>query len=264
MRKILIAGVAATAFCGAPALAADMAVKAPPPPPAPVYSWTGFYIGANAGGAWSKADVTSTFAPGANANIVALDAADSPSLTGSGFTGGGQAGFNYQAGAVVWGVEADINALRTSGSQVNNANFPIGGVAFTTTNSFSTSWLATVRPRIGVAFDRTLLYATGGLAVTHLNYSTLFTSAAGNFETANLSTTRTGWTVGGGLEYAWSANWSAKIEYLYMNFGNASISAPDFFLGVQDGTITNSVHLTSNLVRAGLNYRFGGPIVAKY
>ncbi len=259
MRNILIGIVAFVALDGTAAIAADIPLKAPATTDA--YSWTGFYLGANAGGAWSSADVTSTINPVLNPPADAiLDAADSPSLRGSGFTGGGQLGFNYQSGFAVWGIEADFDYFRTSGSQTVTSEFPGGGgVSITTVNSFGTNWLATVRPRLGIAFDRTLIYATGGLAVADLSYNTLFTSSASNFEGAAFSKTRAGWTVGGGLEAALAGNWTAKVEYLYMDFGSADVTAPTFFVGFPDGlAITHSVHLTNNLVRAGINYRLGG------
>jgi outer membrane immunogenic protein len=235
-----------------------MAVKALPPPVVAPFTWTGFYIGANAGGAWSRTDVTTILNPLLiPPNDAAIAAADSPRLTGSGFTGGAQAGFNYQMGFAVWGLEADINDFRTSGSKTVNSIYPLGGGPLTASNSFSTSWLATVRPRLGViAFDRGLIYATGGLAVTHFQYNTVFTDTGGDFEAASISTTRAGWTVGGGLEYALRGNWSAKIEYLHLDFGKLSTSGLD--LGVE--TLAHSVSLTSDLVRAGLNYQF--PIAA--
>jgi outer membrane immunogenic protein len=259
MEKLLLAGAVLAVLIPSRAIAADAAARVDRAVAAPVFSWTGFYIGANAGYAWSKADVVTTIFPTpVPANEAAVAAADSPSLTGNGFTGGGQAGFNYQTGVFVWGIEADINYFRTTGSQVTTALFPAGGGLFTTNNSFSTNWMATVRPRLGVAFDRALFYATGGWAVTNASYNTVFTSVAGNFEGATVSTTRSGWTVGGGWEYAFLGNLSAKIEYLYMDFGHLSATASSLFLGVPDGlTFTHDVHLRSNVVRVGLNYKFG-------
>jgi outer membrane immunogenic protein len=269
MKRILMSAAALTALV-APTMAADMAPRPAPapmykaPPPVPVFSWTGCYGGVNAGYAWGKADVVSTISvAGINPNAVA--AAESPSINLSGFTGGAQLGCNYQIGAIVWGIEGDFDYMGLRGSNTTTAIFPGGGGAFTVASSVNTTWLATVRPRVGVAFDRGLIYVTGGLAATNLQYNNTFTSVAGNFETASISTTRTGWTIGAGWEYAFDFNWSAKLEYLYTDFGHASTTGTEFFLGVLDGnTHTHDVRLRSSLLRVGLNYRFGGPVMAKY
>jgi outer membrane immunogenic protein len=250
MKKLLLAGISLTALVAGPATAADLGrpVYRPVVVAAPVYSWTGFYIGANAGYTGSRADVV-TVLPTAGAVGAAIAAADSPSATGNGFTSGAQAGYNYQTGILVWGIEADINFFRTNASQAINT--AIGGIPVTSNNSVNTDWMATVRPRIGVAVSRALFYATGGWAVTNASYNTSFTGG-GVLETATASNTRSAWTVGGGLEYALLHNWSAKIEYLYLDFGHLSATG---FVGPVP--FNHDVHLTSNLVRAGLNYKFG-------
>jgi hypothetical protein len=131
------------------------------------------------------------------------------------------------------------------------------GDTFAITNSVKTSWLATVRPRVGVAIDRSLLYVTGGLAVTNISYTqtyadTLF-AAVGS---SSASQTKSGWTIGAGWEYAFTNNWSAKIEYLYAQF--SSLDAIGGIVSTTGGTnvLHGSVDLRENIVRVGLNYRF--------
>jgi outer membrane immunogenic protein len=265
VKSILIFSAALTSLVGAPVAAADLAVRPAPlykaPPPAAVFSWTGCYGGVNAGYAWGRADVVTTLSvPGAIANAIA--AADSPSVNLPAFTGGVQVGCNYQAGAIVWGLEGDLEYFGLRGSASINAFTPAGR-EFSTANSVSSSWLATLRPRAGVAVGRALIYVTGGLAATNLRYDTTFMSRA-DLEVASIDTTKMGWAIGGGWEYAFDLNWSAKLEYLYTDFGHASTAAPETTAGVPVFTMSHDVRLRSSLVRAGLNYHFGGPVMAKY
>jgi outer membrane immunogenic protein len=265
MKRILLSAAVLTALIGAPASAADLSVKRAPlykaPPPAPAFSWTGCYGGVNAGYAWGKADVVTTSSfPGAV--VAAIAATDSPSINPSGFTGGVQVGCNYQAGAIVWGLEGDLEYFGLRRSVSTNTFLPTGR-EYSTANSVSSSWLATLRPRAGVAVGRALIYVTGGLAATNLRYDTTFLSR-GDLEVASIDTTKMGWTIGGGWEYAFDPNWSAKLEYLYMDFGHATTAGPETTGGVAVFTLSHDVRLHSSLVRAGLNYRFGGPVMAKY
>jgi outer membrane immunogenic protein len=252
MKKLLLGAVVLFA------LAAAGPANAEPPG----WTWNGFYIGVNAGYAWSTVDVVTT---GGNCcrpssqNELAIIAADSASLKPSGFTGGGQAGINYQRGHVVLGLEGDVNSFHASASQTTGINI-LDGRRFVSTNSINTDWLATFRARGGLAFDRLLIYATGGGALTRISYNTQESGSDGNLEIAALSNTRVGWVVGGGLEYAFANNWSLKGEYLHLDFGHVSTAGPNIFMGVWDGNIYfHDVRLRSNIVRAGLNYKFGGP-----
>jgi outer membrane immunogenic protein len=233
------------------------------------YSWTGCYVGGNVGSAWGRSNPTTVLtnaagAPLTNANALSINALDSPNIRLDGFTGGGQIGCNYQTGNFVFGIEADFNAfdLNQRLSQTATGTFPIGVGTFTVNNTVKTDWLITARPRIGYAWDTFLLYATGGLAVTNVRYSTSFSGADEN-EAASFDKKAIGWTVGGGFEYALTRNWTTKVEYLYANFGSPSITAID-----NDGTtlFNHKVSLTANIVRVGANYKFdwGGPVVAKY
>jgi len=252
------------------AWAADMAVKAPPPAPVPIFSWTGFYAGVNAGGAWGDNAVTYTplYTGAPPPGLQAFAAASgSPNFHPSGFTGGGQAGYNWQWSQWVVGIEADINYARLA-SSLNSGilNFP-GTAPFFFQTSTTTNWMATVRPRVGYSFNHVLFYATGGLAVADLNFAqsvTFLTGGANAITAGSASSTRAGWTVGGGVEYAFAPHWSAKVEYFHSDFGNLGF-APAF----QNNPFissTSNARFRTDVARVGVNYNFGwgGPVVAKY
>jgi outer membrane immunogenic protein len=240
MKKILLATVALVALgATAPALAADLAArpytKAPAYAPAPIYNWTGFYIGGHVGGAF---------------------AGDS-SLSGSDgrFLGGIQGGADYQFGTNwVIGVEAQYSWMNSSN---NGVLFPGG----TLVNSNSDQ-LGSVTGRLGYSFGPALLYAKGGYAWKdgdNLNASVGGVPVA--FTTDGNH--RDGYTVGAGLEYMFAPNWSAKIEYQYYNFGSTT-----FTTGPLD-IVGTRFHDDEHTVKAGINYRFnwgnlGGPVVARY
>jgi len=250
-------GLAAVAVAGA-ANAADLSApiyKAPPPAPSG-YNWTGFYVGLNAGGAWGSSAITTTLNPTPNPpNNAAVAAADSPTVNSSGFTGGIEAGYNWQLGRFVLGVEADFDYLGLKGSQSGGGAFPVGAGTFATSNSVQTSWLFTARPRVGVLFGGLLLYGTGGLAVTDPQFNSAKTDTFAQNEAASFSTTRVGWTIGGGGEYALGNGWSLKAEYLYADFGSVSVAG---FEPLPGGgiTFTHNVPLTTNIVRGGINFKF--------
>jgi outer membrane immunogenic protein len=225
MRTLIFAG-SIILVCGA-AAAADLQRAAPTPAPVyapatPYYDWTGFYLGANGG--WAEGDSRFNF-EGAGLGRDRFDT--------SGFLAGGTAGYNVQLGHIVFGLEGDVDWSNVNGS----SNCALSTLSCQTQNN----WLGTARGRIGVAFDRVLPYVTGGLAVGDISANTGAGSA---------STTNAGWTVGGGLEYGISKNWSAKMEYLHVDLGSFDC-----------GTACNpsppvNVHVNEDLVRAGLNYRF--------
>lgn len=214
MKKIISSGVAAAAlFVAAPAFAADIAqpypTKAPMVVAEPVFSWTGFYLGANAGYAWGTGK----------------EGAETLGLDPDGFLGGGQVGFNYQfANNVVLGAEADFQ-----GSDIKDNRFGFQS---------KMDYFGTVRARLGYAFDNVMPYVTGGLAWGHNEVKD---------ELLGLTSDKTsvGWTVGGGVEYAFAQNWTVKAEYLYMDLGD------DYYASIGDNS-----GLTTNIVRAGINYKF--------
>jgi outer membrane immunogenic protein len=242
------------------ASAADIAFKTPPALTAPsTYNWTGFYIGGNAGGAWSNFDPLST-TPFVGAliatNVPQFNAAGAAqSIRPNGFTGGFETGYNWQWSGVVAGIEADIEAMRLTGNSTVASCF--GGVAcvipFTVSSSASTTWLATTRGRLGFAADNWLLYGTGGAAFTTLKASFAFSDTIGDTEAASLSDTKTGYAVGGGVEAGLWDRWTVKAEYLYVNFGRVS-TVGIWTTGPQP--VTNSIDLKANIMRGGLNYRF--------
>ncbi len=223
MKRMLIAGALALA-AGGQAFAADLPVPAPPPPRAPatyvpvapVFTWTGIYIGVNGGYSFGTTEP--------------LGAGAGPNFSTNGIVAGGTIGGNYQVGAFVFGVEGDFDWDNIKG------NIP-GCVGC----EIKSTWLATARGRVGVAFDRVLVYGTGGAAFQNIQLS-LPTIASGTINPF-------GWTAGGGVEFAISPNWSVKAEYLFVDFHNENIT-----LGTPPTTV--NFNLIENVVRGGVNYRF--------
>ena len=260
MRHRLIIGIAVMAILGATgwAAAADLPVKAPVYKAAvPVFSWTGWYVGVNAGYGWSNADfsLTPTGAwPTAGPASIPFLVATNKTLHPRGFMGGAQAGFNYQMNQVVWGVEGDFDFYRASDSFLGGA-IPTTSIVSYTQDAKQT-WLATLRGRVGWAVNRWLVYATGGLAVSNWQVNMLLNSTP-NFAVFNSDQTRAGWAVGGGAEVAIDRMWSVKAEYLYTDFGHTTGSSV-FLPGGSTFTHDHSVRLVTQAARLGLNYRFGG------
>ena len=266
-KLIVAAAVAISAVFGiSAASAADLPVRTYTKAPVmvdPAYNWSGCYVGLNDGGAWGRSNSNTvvndaTGAPILNANHLALDAADSVRFRPVGLTAGGQAGCNWQVTNVVFGLEADFGYAGLKDSQIATVPYPAGGGTFTVANSVKTDWLLTARGRAGYALGTWLPFVTGGLAVTRIGFATNLADVFGTTETAGFSTSRVGWTVGAGLEYAFLRNWSAKIEYLHADFGNLSVSGPLLPAGPPSQTAVHNVSLTMDIVRAGLNYKFGG------
>lgn len=218
-------GVLATSFTAQAADIPPPVYKAPIRPVVAYYNWTGFYIGINGGYDWGTS----------NWSVLGASIA-SPKPTG--YLIGGTLGYNYQIGSFVIGLEGDYDWADVKGSDTCVVLF---------TCETKTSYLATARLRLGYAFDRWMPYLTGGGAFGNIKANV--TGPA----TASASKSQTGWTVGGGLEYAFLGNWSAKIEYLYVDLGS-------FDTGFLAPFATNNVDLKENVIRAGLNYKFSGPI----
>jgi outer membrane immunogenic protein len=262
MQRIFITLATATAFAVASAatvLAADMTrpiYKAPPPAPA-LYSWTGFYVGIHAGGAWSNTD---WFYPCSATNLLIASPCNlaQGGHSGSSWLAGGQVGFNYQVGQWVWGVEAEFSATRIQGSNLDAA-FP--------TQEFLHSrsdFIGTVAPRLGLAWDRALIYAKGGAAWANNDYSLSITQSG--LTTVTADSTRWGWMAGLGVEYAFAQNWSVKVEYNYLDLGTERI------LYTGNGALPGAVPFDEDIrqkiqvVKVGLNYKFDwvGPLVGRY
>ena len=290
MKKLAIAALAGSALLTGvvAASAADMAVKAAPIPMAPAFSWTGFYIGANVGGAWTPDNAGSDFGPlfppfallPPVTPIITIIPGLNDVLRGggsrSGVIGGGQIGYNWQVNQFVLGFEADAVGTGLNGSTGTARRDFGGGINQTITVDFGRiDWMATFRGRAGFAVDRALFYVTGGAAVAEFGATTTtlvngpaIGLPAGTFVATNgSSTTRWGWTVGGGIEYAFNRNWSVAGEYRHTDFGRRAtpFTIPDGLGGVF-AVGTSSQRLTVDQATARLNYRFdwGGPVVARY
>lgn len=273
MKKLVLSLSLSLSLLSAGAVsAADMAVKTRPIAVDPSYNWTGWYVGLNAGAAIN--DSRYTLLPTGNFLGPAW-VGGNPLRTDSGrfdrtsFTGGGQIGYNYQVGKWVWGVEADINY--GGEGQTDNVNRPFAAPlvgSFVHGVSERLDWFGTLRGRLGFTpADRVLLYATGGLAYGRVSSSSnLLATADGDTYIGSASSTRVGWTAGGGAEWALSNNWTVKAEYLYVDLGSFSYSDPNVPLIFPGFTYQTDVTAREHIVRLGLNYRFGGvaPVVAKY
>jgi outer membrane immunogenic protein len=248
MNRLIFAGMAAGALLTGPATAADMAIrKAPPPPPLPVSTWTGCYVGAHVGGLWASKEFVETTPDsdfvGQSAGTHEVDS----------WLGGLQVGCDYQfAGGFVVGIQGDYAWTDAEGSNVSLL-FP------DFTNQTKIKSLATVTGRIGYAWDRFLGYVKGGGAWERDDHS-----SSNGFETFAASVTRNGWTVGIGGEYAFTNYLSGFIEYNYYDFGTRDVS----FVGNLGVNFTAGIDETKSVVRGGLNLRFGGwgkaPMVARY
>jgi outer membrane immunogenic protein len=263
-------------------------------------AWTGFYVGGNAGYAWGSGNSTLAITDGPNCHFCDVSlpgndsslaqAAGSPSFSPKGFTGGLQFGYNWQPSNWVYGIEIDFDRFSQSQTVNNSVGLPASGGAnpnnFTNctagfaavpcagnfSSSVKTDWLITIRPRVGYSWDHTLVYATGGLAITKLSFSQTYSdninffSPVGGAESASASKNKVGWVIGAGLEQAVGNNWSLKAEYLYVRFDGLNATGVLSDGNGDQAVFTNNLdHLSSNIVRVGFNYKFGGaPLVAKY
>lgn len=235
MRYLVVALLAATTLGVGAAAASDLPVRRAPAPmysPAPVYNWTGFYVGGHIGGAWSNADLSDLAGPAWM------------SVNGSGFLGGGQLGYNWQAGNWVFGIQGDMSWTSIDASAIDPDNA-------TGTFNNKVDWLATVTGRIGYAWNNVLWYGKGGAAWVHNEYSYTDTAIAGNNATG--SDTRAGWTLGTGLEYGFTPNWTAFIEYDYIGLGTHTAT----LTGVGGGSHQVDVRQDIQIVKGGINYKFG-------
>jgi outer membrane immunogenic protein len=249
MKQIILAGVALTLSVATPALAADlrMPVKAPPAVAAPVYNWSGFYLGAHCGGAWGRTKHTGDDGAYDEAGV------ESYSLSPDGLICGGQIGFNVQQGSWLWGVEAQggyLGAKETilelaSPDNINEVKY--GGYAALT-------------GRLGIVNNNWLFYGKGGAAFArvrnHAGDLVDGTGAIDPVDVVDVSKWRFGWAAGGGIEWGFASNWSVRAEYLFMHFGSHSA------INAQGDTYTfrNQVHTAT----VGLNYRWGASPVARY
>jgi outer membrane immunogenic protein len=237
MRSYRLSLAALLVSAAVPAAAADLPTAKPAPmfTPVPVYNWTGFYIGLNAGVA---------FGSGGNVTVT-------PTLNGvteigqggrSGFAGGGQAGYNIQSGAFVYGIETDLDGVAIGHHQ------NCGPYGFLCTNDGGSGWLGTTRARLGYAMDRVLIYATGGVA-----YGGLTSQPIGGNASSNV-----GWAAGGGIEYAFDPHWTVKLEGLYVNLNvpAKTVHVTDPANGILYTASASGTGNGGGIVRIGLNYKF--------
>jgi outer membrane immunogenic protein len=224
------------------AMAADFPVKGGgyfEPPRA--FSWSGFYMGVHGGYGWGSSDWTESIV---NSNP-----------RSRGFLGGFQGGANHQFGNWVAGIEADFSLIDADATSTD-PTIPSFVVGATATARSQIDWLATFTGRFGYAFDRSLLYVKGGLAGAEFKDNFLITFPGFVVNSAPQSNTRVGWTAGAGFEYAVFNNWTAKIEYDYLDFG----SNDEIFSLTANGLIQNhnlSIKRKLQLVKVGINYKFG-------
>lgn len=222
------AGLVAAAAMAAPSFAADLRrpLYKAPVYVAPAFSWSGFYLGINGGYGWGSSDWN-------NGGMGTVNVTPKGGLVGATF------GYNLQTGTWVWGLEGDIDASWMVGSSQGGA----AGTVCSGPNGCATrnNWFGTARGRVGFAWDRFLPYITGGAAFGNIK-------ATPNVG-AGVDKTKLGWTLGAGVEWAFSSAWSAKAEYLYADLGNITCEAASC------GTDT-TVSFKANLVRLGVNYRF--------
>lgn len=233
MKKLLVASIAAAAFCSAPAFAADMPVKGPVYKAATSYDpWTGCYVGGNAGGGWGHED-----------GVFVITGVHVIDNRPSGFVGGGQLGCDYQSGSWVVGARGlfDWSDMKKTGPEPFNP----AGINETT----KISYFGTATGRLGfLVQSNALLYVDGGFAWA--KYKRFEVNTAGVFQFEDDSSP-SGWTVGGGLEWIFAPKWSLFIEYDYLNFGTKIVP-------ISNGGSPIAMKDNVNVVLVGLNYRFGG------
>lgn len=270
-RGILLLSLATTASLTGSAFAADLT----PPPPVPAFTWSGLYVGAQIGYLWGQDN-----APWSGTANDLDPAAGSFGLGQQGVIGGAHVGYNLQLNPwFVIGLEASVDGTSAS----RTVTVPVADFAGDTFGSFTARATApvqgSVRGRIGVAFDRVLVFGTGGVGITSFNTSDF--DRTGFFTgdpTANttISGTRAGFTAGGGVEYAVTDNWSVRAEYRYTNFGHTTdfpFTNPNNNVLPAGGNFAVSHHLTENQVQVGFSYRFDwtvppapppAPMITKY
>ena len=278
MRKLLFAGVTLAALCViGSAKAADLpaeSVYKGGPLIVPVYDWTGFYVGISGG--YSRGDAANSY------TITGL-----PPLAGSthmnGGVFGGQAGFNWQANRnFVVGLEADLQGTWQNGTD-NPPALPgtcPATIIFpcTAINTIGVDqklrWFGTARARVGfLPWDHVMLFVTGGAAFGEVESNATITNTArpsflgvplpplASFASGTATNPRGGWTVGGGSEWVLAGPWTAKLEYLFVDLGTVSNT---FIGGGVVPTVVATSHVRDNIIRIGINYRFGGPVTANY
>ncbi|MGB8278766.1 MAG: outer membrane protein [Methylovirgula sp.] len=249
IRAFLIGSVSAIALASA-AFASDLPTTKGPapfvPPPPPVFSWTGFYVGGNAG--LSGGNFTQT--------VSADPSWASFGATSMGFSGGGQIGYNYEFPTTnfVAGVEADFQGSTLAGTYVNYSEGD-SSLSYGEKSQSQVDWWGTARARLGYAFGNILPYATGGFAYGRVQTSYDYWDVGLPSESYSYSSTQTGWTAGGGVEYAITHNLTLKAEYLYTDLGSFNFYTHEACVASCLGS-NSRIQTTFSTVRAGLNWKF--------
>jgi outer membrane immunogenic protein len=270
MKKLFLGSVALAALVAGPAIAADLPSKAAPPPPAPVFSWTGVYFGVNGGYGWQSQTTdpvqlfTNDTTPVNLGDATAASRGTIGDIRAAGGFGGFQVGYNYQfAPYLLVGIETDFQGSGIKGdtgpARFTNPNgtFPHVGAADVQLN-----WFGTVRGRVGFTASNWLFYGTGGFAFGNVEYKLTVNEVGGAalFTTQMSAKETTGWVAGGGIEWGVTPNISVKAEYQYLDFGTLAASSPVRFLatGLPTGetAFSNEIKTTFHTVRVGLNARF--------
>lgn len=257
MKRILLATVAFGTLCAfSPALAADLPYAKAPTPAQPVYDWTGVYVGVFGGGGFGNHNVN-------NATGQAVPFADfSANYASQGGLAGGEAGYNWQSGNYVVGVESDLfwTGIRgNDSSQISAGAFPgVGAV-----DADNWRWGGTLRARGGFTIDRWLMFFTGGYAFGDIQHTNTPPAGSG-LPVDRFNVTANGLTAGAGFAYAITNNVSAKFEYRYYNFmgHNRPGGAPTGL--TVNGQLPYTTNSSFSVVSIGLDFKFGGPVIAKY
>ncbi len=265
VRKRRIFAVLAATLCSTAAMAADLPpVPATVAPLVPAFSWTGIYLGVNIG--YGGDHFVYPFA--LNATDGSGGISGTASVTSGGVLGGGQVGYNWAfANSFLLGFETDFDAAAISGKVGLTAQGFSGPGVLTVSGGSKIVNLGTARGRVGYAWDRFLVYATGGFAYGEVSSEVNIAVPNGGGLAVSGTPLRTGWTVGAGFEYAITNNLTIKTEYLYVNLGTNSALYNGVILGDINANVNQKT--TANIVRAGLNYKFdwfSAPpaVVAKY
>jgi outer membrane immunogenic protein len=258
MKRILFTTVSLGVLAAvSPALAADLGVYTKAPAVAsPIYDWTGVYIGAFGGGGFGNHNINNGAAAGGNVFGVTNFSANYASQGG---LGGGEIGYNWQSGNIMFGVEGDVFGSGIKGNDIAAVNAAIAAgnpLPVGSTDATSLRWGATARARAGFTVDRLLLFFTGGLAYGDFSHTDVSLAAGG--KTDAFTFTRSGLTAGAGIAYALTNNVLGKFEYRYYNFDTFNRTTPT------NGVTPYGISNTYSVVTLGLDFKFGGPVVAKY
>jgi len=254
-KQFILASAGVIAMTGS-TFAADLA---PPPPPPPPFTWSGVYLGGQIGYAWGKDNVSWSGTDANTLDIVGGSFGEGP----QGVIGGAHLGYNIQPNPwFVAGIEASVDGTSLRKTVVVPLADIAGGTFGSMTATSNAGVQGSVRGRLGIAFDRALLYGTGGVAITSFNTSYFdttgfFTGVPGT--NATISNTRAGFTFGGGIEYAVTDNWSVRAEYRYSNFGHTSdypFANPNAFVLPPGGYVVAQHYLNESQVQVGFSYRF--------